>query len=93
MKIKLVVFSALVFLLTTTQAQAWIVPCNPDKLAACKKACKRAGGSTVNDLYGVLLCDIPSDNRVHGSPAEKILLEEGMDVKKGMEKMPEPSKK
>lgn len=87
------------FFLSTLEAQAWLVRCNPAK--DCKEACDNAGGTIVVDNKGDDWCKIPS--AVGGASQDgtglapigsiprstiEALTEGGMDVRNRVESVP-----
>jgi hypothetical protein len=93
MKSRILVLLALACSLIATEANAWIVACNPDDLKRCHRACSKAGGTIVTDSKGREWCQIPYRIVDPNDPKAKILQDGGMNIKEGKDQLPSPPMK
>ena len=82
---------AMALLLVSTEAKAWLVPCDSNDLPRCQTACTNAGGEIITNPYdNSKWCKIPY--RVSGGntsdPRASVLEEGGMDLRKGRAQFP-----
>jgi hypothetical protein len=79
-------------LAVSTEAKAWLVPCDGSDLPRCQTACDNAGGTIVtNPNDGSKWCKIPYRVGSNSSnPNAAILAEGGFNLKKGTAYFPPP---
>jgi hypothetical protein len=82
-------------LVISTEAKAWLVPCDGSDLPRCQTACENAGGTIVTNPYdGSKWCKIPYRIGASSSdPNAATLAKGGFNLKKGIAAFPPPESK